>query len=74
MQELYVIYIGTICILYHDVYPKLSWAHIWSFNACDMHVTQISKKHKIIWWEHVNEGQSMTWNDFIRLQDITYLD
>jgi hypothetical protein len=35
---------------------------------------QIYDKHKNIWWEHVNVGQSMTQDDFIRLQDIAYLD
>jgi hypothetical protein len=35
---------------------------------------QIYDKHKTIWWEHLNVGQSMTQDDFIRLQDITYLD
>jgi hypothetical protein len=35
---------------------------------------QIYDKHKAIWWEHVKVGQSMTRDDFIRLQDIAYLD
>jgi hypothetical protein len=35
---------------------------------------QIYDKHKAIWWEHVNAGQSMTRDNFIRLQDIAYLD
>jgi len=35
---------------------------------------QIYAKHKTIWWERVNASQSMTRNDFIRLQNIAYLD
>ncbi len=35
---------------------------------------QIYDKHKTIRWERVNAGQSMTKDDFIRLQDIAYLD
>jgi hypothetical protein len=35
---------------------------------------QIYDKHKVIWWECVNVGQNMTRDDFIRLQDIAYLD
>jgi len=34
---------------------------------------QIYDKHKTIWWERVNAGQNMT-HDFIRLQNIAYLD
>jgi hypothetical protein len=39
-----------------------------------LHNQKINDKHKVIWWERVNAGRSMTRNDFIRLQDITYLD
>jgi hypothetical protein len=35
---------------------------------------QIYDKHKTIWWERVNAGQNMTREDFIRLQDIAYVD
>jgi hypothetical protein len=35
---------------------------------------QIYDKHKNIWWAQVNVGEWMTWDDFLWLQDITYLD
>jgi len=35
---------------------------------------EIYDKHKAIWWECVNVGESMTRDDFIWLQDIAYLD
>jgi len=48
--------------------------HIWAQLSVGYTTKQIYDKHKIIWWERVNVGQSMTWDDFIQLQDITYLD
>jgi hypothetical protein len=35
---------------------------------------QIYDKHKEIWWAQVNAGERMTRDDFLWLQDITYLD
>jgi hypothetical protein len=35
---------------------------------------QIYDKHKEIWWAWANAGEWMTWDDFLQLQDITYLD
>ncbi len=57
--------------------PRMSQAlkdHIWAQLSLGYMTKQIYDKHKVIWWERVNAGQSMTQNDFIRLQDITYLD
>ncbi len=57
--------------------PRMSQAfkdHIWAQLNLSYITKQIYDKHKTIWWEHVNEGQSMTQNDFIWFQDIAYLD
>ncbi len=35
---------------------------------------QIYDKHKEIWWAKVNADEWMTWDDFLKLQDIAYLD
>jgi len=35
---------------------------------------QIHDKHKEIWGAWVNADEQMTWDDFLWLQDITYLD
>ncbi len=48
--------------------------HIWVQLNLGYTTKQIYDEHKIIWWERVNAGQNMTRNDFIRLQDIAYLD
>jgi hypothetical protein len=48
--------------------------HIWAQLSLGYMTKQIYDKHKAIWWKCVNPGQNMTRNDFIRLQDITYLD
>jgi hypothetical protein len=48
--------------------------HIWAQLSLGYTIKQIYDKHKTIWWERVNAGQSMTRDDFIRLQDIAYLD
>ncbi len=42
--------------------------HIWAQLNLGYMTKQIYDKHKTIWWE------SMTQDDFIRLQDIAYLD
>ncbi len=57
--------------------PRMSQAlkdHIWAQLNLAYMTKQIYDKHKTIWWECVNANQNMTLNDFIRLQDITYLD
>ncbi len=57
--------------------PRMSQTlkdHIWAQLNLGYTTKQIYDKHKAIWWEHMNVGQSMTWNDFIWLQNITYLD
>jgi hypothetical protein len=57
--------------------PHMSQAlkdHIWAQLSLRYKTKQIYDKHKVIWWERVNEGQSMTRDDFIRLQDIAYVD
>jgi hypothetical protein len=48
--------------------------HIWAQLTLGYTTKQIYDKHKAIWWERVNAGQSMTRDDFIQLQDIAYLD
>ncbi len=48
--------------------------HIWAQLSLVYMTKQIYDKHKTIWWERVNVGQSMTRDDFIRFQDIAYLD
>ncbi len=57
--------------------PRMSQAlkdHIWAQLNLGYTTKQIYDKHKTIWWERVNAGQSMTQDDFIRLEDIAYLD
>jgi hypothetical protein len=48
--------------------------HIWAQLSLRYTIKQIYDKHKAIRWECVNVGQNMTQDDFIWLQDITYLD
>ncbi len=50
--------------------PRMSQAlkdHIWAQLNLGYMTKQIYDKHKTIWWEHVNAGQSMTQDDFIQL-------
>jgi len=57
--------------------PYMSQAlkdHIWAPLSLGYMTKQIYDKHKAIWWEHVNASQSMTPDDFIWFQNITYLD
>ncbi len=58
--------------------PRMSQAlkdHIWAQLSLGYTMKQIYDKDKTIWWEkRVNASQSMTRDDFIRLQDIAYLD
>jgi hypothetical protein len=37
-------------------------------------IKQIYDKHKAIWWAKINARETMTRDDFIRQQDIAYLD
>jgi hypothetical protein len=57
--------------------PHMSQAlkdHIWAQLSLGYITKQIYDKHKAISWERVDASQSMTRDDFIRLQDIAYLD
>jgi hypothetical protein len=57
--------------------PRMSQAlkdHIWAQLSLGYLTKQIYDKHKAIWRERVNVGQSMTQDDFIRLRNIAYLD
>jgi hypothetical protein len=35
---------------------------------------QIYDKHKEIWWAQENVDEQMTWDNFLKLQNIAYLD
>jgi hypothetical protein len=48
--------------------------HIWTQLGLGYIVKQIYDKPKVIWWDIVNVGKTMTKDDFIRQEDITYLD
>jgi hypothetical protein len=48
--------------------------HIWIRLGLGYIVKQIYDKHKIIWWAKIDVGEVMTRYDFIRQQDIVYLD
>jgi hypothetical protein len=48
--------------------------HIWTQLGSGYTVKQIYDKHKVIWWIRINAGEVMTRDDFIRQQDIAYLD
>ncbi len=37
-------------------------------------VKQIYDKPKVIWWDRINVGKTMMKDDFIKQQDIAYLD
>ncbi len=37
-------------------------------------IKQIHDKHKAIWWARINAKEAMTRDDFIRQQNIAYLD
>jgi hypothetical protein len=47
---------------------------IWTQLRLGYTVKQIYDKHKNIWWAQANAGEWMTWDDFLWLQDIAYLD
>jgi hypothetical protein len=48
--------------------------HIWTQLGLCYIVKQIYDKHKAIWWARINAGKAMTKDDFIKQQDIVYLD
>jgi len=48
--------------------------HIWIQLGLGYIIKQIYDKRKAIWWAKINVGETMTRDDFIRQQDIAYLD
>jgi hypothetical protein len=48
--------------------------HIWTQLGLGYTVKQIYDKHKAIWWARFNARKAMTRDDFIKQQDIAYLD
>jgi hypothetical protein len=48
--------------------------HIWNQLGLGYTIEQIYDKHKAIWWAKINAKEAMTRDDFIRQQDIAYLD
>jgi hypothetical protein len=48
--------------------------HIWPQLGLGYIVKQIYDKHKAIWWARINVDEAMRRDDFIRQQDIIYLD
>ncbi len=57
--------------------PQMSQAlkdHIWIQLGLGYTIKQIYDKHKAIWWAKINVGETMTRDDFIRQQDIVYLN
>jgi hypothetical protein len=48
--------------------------HIWTQLGLGYSVKQIYDKHKAIWWAKINAGEAMTRDDFIKQQNIAYLD
>jgi hypothetical protein len=48
--------------------------HIWIQLGFSYTFKKIYDKHKAIWWAKINVGEMMTRDDFIRQQDIVYLD
>ncbi len=57
--------------------PQMSQAlkdHIWIQLGLRYTIKQIYGKHKTIWWVKINGGEAMTRDDFIKQQDIVYLD
>jgi len=57
--------------------PQMSQAfkdHIWTQLGLGYTVKQIYDKHKAIWWARINAREAMTRDDFIRQQNIAYLD
>jgi len=57
--------------------PRMSQAlknHIWTQLGLGYILKQIYDKHKAIWWAKINAREAMTTDDFIRQQNIVYLD
>jgi hypothetical protein len=48
--------------------------HIWTQLGLGYTIKQIYNKHKAIWWARINVRKAMTRDDFIRQQNIAYLD
>jgi hypothetical protein len=48
--------------------------HFWTQLGLVYTIKQIYDKHKSIWWTKINAGEAMTRYDFIRQQNIAYLD
>jgi hypothetical protein len=48
--------------------------HIWIQLGLGYTVKQIYDKHKVIWWAKFHAEEMMTRVDFIRQQNIVYLD
>ncbi len=48
--------------------------HIWIQLGLGCTMKQIYDKHKAIWWARINVGEAMTRDDFIKQQNIAYLD
>jgi len=48
--------------------------HIWTQLGLGHTIKHIYYKHKVIWWARINAGEVMIRDDFIRQQDIAYLD
>jgi len=46
----------------------------WTQLGLGYTIKQIYDKHKVIWWDKVNVKETMMRDDFIRQQDIAYLD
>jgi len=47
--------------------------HIWTQLGLRYIVKQIYDRHKVIWWDRINVGETITRDDFIRHQNIVYL-
>ncbi len=48
--------------------------HIWTQLGLGYTIKQIYDKHKAIWWARINVGEAMTKDNFIKQQNITYLN
>jgi hypothetical protein len=52
-----------------------SWKDfIWTQLGLGYTMNQIYDKHKEIWWARANASEYMIWDDFLKLQNIFYLD
>jgi hypothetical protein len=48
--------------------------HIWIQLGLGYTIKQIYDKHKVIWWDRINVRETMMRVDFVRQQNIVYLD